>query len=164
MRTGRSVPVAEQREFLDTNHLQGYCPAKIALGLYQDGDLVSMMTFGKPRFGHKYEWEMLRFCSSLKTSVVGGASKLFKHFLAQESPKSIVTYSSNDKTTGALYPVLGFEQQDNKNSSLAYVWSNFRGSVLTRYQTQMKNEVDTMHERGYHKITQCGNKVWVWTP
>ena len=37
------------------------------------------MTFGKSRFSN--EFELLRFCNKLYTNVIGGASKLFKHFL-----------------------------------------------------------------------------------
>jgi hypothetical protein len=40
------------------------------------------MTFGKNRFKKQSnEWEMIRFCNKLNTNIIGGASKLFKHFL-----------------------------------------------------------------------------------
>ena len=51
------------------------------------GELVSLMTFNKPRKGigkmseDGLEWELGRFCNALNTNVVGGASKLFKYFI-----------------------------------------------------------------------------------
>ena len=42
-----------------------------------------------------------------------------------------------------------------------YVWRN-KDEVLSRYQTQMKNEVEIMESNGYDRIFDCGNYKWVW--
>ena len=76
----REVPSKESILFQEDNHLQGAVNAKVNLGLYFNGELISLMTFGKCRFDKKHEWEMLRFCSKLGYHIVGGAGKLLKHF------------------------------------------------------------------------------------
>ena len=74
-------------------HLQSTCRGqKIRLGLYYNNQLVSLMTFGKSRFNKNCEYELLRYCSHY--NVVGGAEKLFKHFINEYKPSSIVSYSN----------------------------------------------------------------------
>ena len=86
------------KDFLNSNHLQGNCISKYRYGLYYNDELVSLMTFGKMRKnlnGKKEEgvYELLRFCNKLNTTVVGGASKLLKHFIKTVNPKRIVSYT-----------------------------------------------------------------------
>lgn len=155
----KEVPIPEKSAFLDKNHLQGDDRSSIRLGLYYQDELVSLMTFGKPRFNKRCTWELLRFCSAANTSVVGGASKLFSRFVS-EHRGSIVSYSNIAKTKGGLYESLGFGLDHISKPN--YVWCNSSGNVLSRYQCQMKNEVDTMTKRGYWRVYDCGNKVWIY--
>ena len=164
----KEVSSKDSREFLNNNHLQGYCNSKVRLGLYYNDELVSLMTFGKPRFNKKCEWELLRFCNKLNTSVVGGASKLFKHFVDTYKPSNMLSYSNIAKTTGKMYEKLGFE--NNGVTQPDYVWvKSF--TVLSRYQCQVKvlkeqgfdvkvSEDDTMRQRGFYKLYGCGNFIW----
>ena len=73
------------KDFLNNNHMQGFVGSKIKIGLYYNDELVSLMTLGSLRIslGQKSDansYELLRFCNKLNTSVIGGASKLFKYF------------------------------------------------------------------------------------
>ena len=157
----RDVSNTEKDEFLSINHVQGKDTSSIRYGLYFENELVSLMTFCKPRFSKKYDWELSRFCSKADCNVVGGASKLFKHFVANHSGV-IVSYSDIAKTRGGLYEKLGFEFLHV--SAPNYVWIDRRGGIFTRYQCQMKNETEIMTERGYVRVYDCGNKVWVYDP
>ena len=61
----REVSMNNTAVFLNQYHLQGSCKGQSArLGLYYNNELVSLMTFGKPRYNKNYEWELLRYCSS----------------------------------------------------------------------------------------------------
>ena len=80
----KEVSYNDTVRFLNLNHRQGWVQCAVSLGLYYGEELVSIMTFGKARKGmNKYnaQYELLRFCSKKYTSVIGGASKLFKHFI-----------------------------------------------------------------------------------
>lgn len=110
----REVSSKESSLFLKTNHLQGKVNSSIKLGLYHEGELVSLMTFGSLRrsLGHKSNngyYELLRFCNKLNTTVVGGASRLFKRFLEQYNPISVISYANRDWSNGNLYKQLGFK-------------------------------------------------------
>lgn len=158
------------QEFLQENHLQGKDQSSIRLGLYYKDKLISIMTFCKPRFTNKYEWELSRFCNCLNTTVNGAASRLFKYFITTYNPKSIISYSNFSKTKGNVYSKLGFIHKGI--SSPNYIWFNRHFDILSRYQCQKHKlkayqefgttENEIMHNRGYLKLYDCGNFIWEW--
>lgn len=163
----RDVSVKDKKRFLELNHIQGNDHSLIYYGLYYDDELVSLMTFSKPHNTNKVEWELSRFCSKAGCNVVGGANKLFKKFIKNYSPKSVISYSDIAKTRGILYETLGFKNV--RMSKPSYVW--FGKDIKSRYQTRTKlllekgykgTEISIMHELGYSRIFNCGNKVWIW--
>jgi hypothetical protein len=162
------------KDFLEENHIQGFVGSKVKLGLYYNNELVSLMTFGKPRkaLGAKSkenEYELLRFCNKLNTNIIGGASKLLKYFIKNYNPKKITTYADRRYSNGNLYKTLGFEfigetkpnywYYNNKAKDLTkYHRFNFRKDVLIKegYNSK-KTEKEIMLERGYLWIYDCGN-------
>ena len=165
----KEVSNKEKSLFLETNHLQGNDSSSIKLGLYYNDELVSIMTFCKPRFNKNYEWELSRFCCKANCNVIGGASKLFKYFIDTYKPKSVISYSNIAHTRGNLYNMLGFTLHEITPPN--YVWCNGH-EILSRYQCQKHklleqgykgdSEADIMHNRGYYRIYDCGNKVWIY--
>lgn len=151
------------RQFLDTNHLQGFRNSSIKLGLFHNNELVSLMTFGKPYLNksNNYEWELYRFCNKLNTSVIGGFDKLFKYFIKTYNPKSILTYSDFAKGDGHTYEKMGFKKLELTVPN--YVWfNNDTKELYTRYQTQMKNEVEIMENNNFVRIYDSGNNKWLY--
>lgn len=71
------VKTKDKTKFLNENHIQGMVGSSVNIGLYYNNELVSLMTFGKKRLalGNKKsnndEYELIRFCNKLNTSVVG---------------------------------------------------------------------------------------------
>ena len=156
------VSSKEKKEFLETYHLQGNGGSSLAFGLYYRHELVALMAFGHPRFNKKVDWELVRFCNKAGYRVVGGASRLFKAFLHSEEVKEgqiVLSYSDYTKTQGKVYETLGFQLE--RIAKPNYVWCKNQ-IIKTRYQCQMKNENQIMHEQGYYKIFDAGNKVWYY--
>lgn len=81
------------REFLNNNHTQGYANYNIAYGLYDGDELIMLMTFGKPRFNKSYQWEIIRECTKRDCIVAGGTSKIWDHFVSENSVSSCICYS-----------------------------------------------------------------------
>ena len=157
-------------EFLNRYHLQGGCNSAVNIGAYIKDELIGVMAFGKPRFNHKYEWEIHRLCWKFGIKVVGGTERLFKYFLREYKPKSVITYVEISKFTGNVYSRLGFKPiKPNPITKPNYVWVNSDGVVLTRYQTQKKKlvkqgfgvweqtEDEIMHNNKYYKLYNSGN-------
>lgn len=96
-------------EFLDKNHLQHSCRGNsVNIALKHDDIVVSVMTFGKPRYNNNYEWELLRFCNNLNYVVMGATNKLFNYFVRKYNPKSVISYCDRSKFSGKVYKNLGF--------------------------------------------------------
>jgi hypothetical protein len=161
------------REFLETNHIQGFIGSKVKLGLFNGGELVSVMSFGNLRTSlgqssKEDEWELLRFCNKLNLVVVGGASKLLSYFVKRNSSKKIISYSDVSRSNGDMYSKLGFKF--SHRSSPNYYWIvdgvrrhrfGFRKDVLVREGFDPnKTESDIMNERGYLRIWDCGSSKW----
>ena len=179
----REVDAKQTREFLNQNHLQGYSGSKISLGLYYYDELVSIMTFGKMRSTIGTDssdlsncWELVRFCSKLNTSVIGGASKLFSYFINRYSPQQIRSFSDRSHTRGNLYSILGFKEI--RRSGPNYVWveestdisyhrSSTRKASLTKFLKDdsidlTKTEKQIMEEHGYVQVFDSGTITWEW--
>lgn len=177
----QEVNYREYVSFLNDNHRQGSATAKIRLGLYLDSELVSAMSFSKSRhtIGNldNNTYELVRFCSKLNTNVLGGASKLFKHFIAKYNPERVVSFSDRSHTKGGLYSILGFKEI--RKSEPNYVWVNFKTNVAYhRINAQKSNikqflkddninlsdtEFKIMEEHGYVSVFDSGTITWEWT-
>lgn len=165
----------ECTEFLNKTHIQGTTIAKIRLGLFYSGKLVQVMTFSKPRFNDKYDYELIRLASELNTTIVGGASKLFKYFLNNYKPNNIISYADMNYSKGDIYYNLGFEYL--KTTTPGYIWIQPGGNSLNRVQTQKhklalllkdkfdnnKSETDNLYSAGYLKLFDSGQLVFSYS-
>lgn len=107
----REVPTSEQREFLNKNHVQGYTPCSLCLGLYLGNELVYLQSYGNVRRDniHYATWDMKRMCGPKDAYVYGGASKLLKYFLNNyDIGKGLVTYCDPEVFDGHTYEKIGF--------------------------------------------------------
>lgn len=167
----RIVSKEDAKEFIDEYHLQGYTSATYNIGLYYKNELVSIMTFAKPRFNHYYDFEIIRLCTKNGVTVVGGAEKMFKRFVANFKHTYILTYADITKFTGNIYPKIGFKME--RISDPNYMWvSSDSKLALPRYKTQKKKllrmmpdidprmtENQIMESLGFIKVYDCGNLV-----
>ena len=163
----------ESDDFLDEYHLQGKAKASIYLGLVYNDELVSVMTFGTPRYNKNYEYELVRYCSS--HSVIGGAEKLFKYFIKKYNPSSIISYCDTSKFSGDTYIKLGFHLE---SVSIGKHWYHpvekihitdnllrqrgFDQLFGTNYGKGTSNE-ELMLQHGFVEIYDCGQSKYVLT-
>ena len=179
----KHISADDAMKFLINNHRQGGVHSKIRLGLYLGDELVSVMTFGKMRSTIGTDstdlsdcYELVRFCSLLDTSVVGGASKLFKYFITNYQPTRIRSFSDRAHTKGNLYQTLGFDRI--RESDPGYVWVDSRTDIsYHRYSAQKQNiqkflhddtidlsktEKQIMEEHGFLQVFDSGTILWEW--
>jgi hypothetical protein len=164
--------------FLNENHIQGGVVSKYRYGLYYNNKLVSLMTFGALRknLGYKNKndhYELLRFANKLNTVVVGGASKLFKHFIKSHQPKYILSYADRSWTSTikkTLYDTLGFEFKGVTQKNYYYYIDNrrvnryiYRKSELIKMgHPRDKSEREIMESLGYYRVYDSGNLKYEW--
>ncbi|MDY5928461.1 MAG: hypothetical protein SPJ27_00265 [Candidatus Onthovivens sp.] len=160
--------------FLNLYHLQSSCNGqKICYGLYYKDQLIEIMTFGKPRYNKNYEWELLRLCSHKDYKIVGGSEKLFKHFIREINPQSIISYCDNSKFSGEVYKRLGFILKSKGGPSCN--WSKGKEKITnnllmqrgydqlfkTNYGKGTSNK-DLMIQNGWREVYDCGQSVYVF--
>ena len=171
----KELKFKDVKQFLNENHLQGSINSKINLGLYYNNELVSLMTFGKPRKSMKYKtdsvniYELYRFCNKLNTTVIGGASKLFKHFINNYNVDEIYSFSSLE-WPGNVYEKIGLNLNNISDSSYWFIDGRRR---ISRHTYNKQNLVkmgydknltarEILKELKIYKIYGAGNKRYIW--
>ena len=167
-------------EFYDKYHLQ--CGSKfntINYGLYHNDELVSVMSFGKPRMRKFIEghYELHRYCVKDGYTVVGGANKLLSKFEADYKPINILSYSNNDWFLGSIYERLGFECIGQSNPRYYWLYNNNEltrescriDKLKVKYSDRYKEAIDNnasniedyiMTSLGAFKVYRSGNTIW----
>lgn len=100
-------------QFQAEHHLHVPLPGKFRFGLFLKGELVSIAVFSGGRKMREQapeyrSYELLRTCHKSGLIVVGGLSKLIRHFEEQFRPDDLMTYVDRDWSDGQNYLKLGF--------------------------------------------------------
>jgi len=172
----REVNSKDSKIFLDMNHIQGNVNASIRLGLYYNNELVSFMTFNKPRLGigtSYYGYELSRFCNKLNTTIIGGADKLLKYFIKTYTPKEIISYADRRWSIGNLYEKLGFIKIHFNKPNYSYIIGlkrkhrfGFRKEILKNlgFDTKNLSEHTIMVQRNIYRIYDSGTITYKFIP
>ena len=150
------------REFCEENHLQGYRKAKLVYGLYKDGKLWQLMSFDQPqKRGGKieYQWEIVRGCPGSNNVVVGGVSKLWRHFLKEQNPDSVMSYCDANKFDGKSYGEIGMQQVSFQKPNVWYI--DRKTGKVTQWLYRNKEKRDYQLQNSL-QVYGVGNKVFVW--
>ena len=172
--TVKLISENDASEFETVHSLDGNCDQQsIYLGLYQDSLLIQVMVFGNSSPDKDYQWELLRLCTKSGYQVIGGFSKLFKYFIDNYSPQSIISYCDRSKFTGEVYETLGMKL--HHMTEPAKIWSKgvkkvtdnllrqrgFDQLFNTNYGKGTSNE-KLMLEHGWLPVYDCGQAVYTW--
>lgn len=167
----------EAQQFVNRNHLQAAPKGGVYYGLYYRDELVAVMGFDKKNrlsgsADIKNKWVLTRFCSLVNTSVIGAASKLFKHFVDSHNPTYIESFSSNDISCGNMYKKLGFHREGEITLSYWYIdqktFKRYHRSTFTKQNLVRKgfdpnmSEFEIMDNLSFFRIYDSGHKKWVW--
>lgn len=155
--------------FCELNHIQGKINTNIKLGLIFKSKIVSVMGFNKH---NKYDYECTRFCNKINTKVIGGASKLFKHFLRSYQPTSILSYSDRRYFNGKVYDKIGFNLDTITKPGYFYTKGK---KIYSRHKFQKRklkdklviyndelSESENMFLNGYRRIWDCGHYKYIY--
>lgn len=167
------------KEYHDTYHIHNFFPSKVHLALIHDNTIVQILSMSHTRYNQKYQWECSRNTIG-EIAVVGGTSKLMKHFIRQYEPKSIITYSDLRFGDGDVYYKCGFKRQKNTKPNYWYFFNPYPIKLYSRIKFQ-KHKLKGLYENGtlekydptlsewenmiankYDRVHDCGNAVWVW--
>ncbi|RZK56196.1 MAG: hypothetical protein EOO91_12590 [Pedobacter sp.] len=174
---GRKAKIAalnlkQASSFLNDNHLQGYINAKYHFGLMDSDKLIAVASFSEARpmksKGENYQSaELVRFASTDGLTIVGGLSKLIKHFLKQIKVNDLMSYADRDWSLGKGYDKLGFQLSEttppaflyvNEENLIRYFPHRLPKEILDEFEAQKAlNLDDFLTSNGYLKLFNTGN-------
>lgn len=154
----------EQKEadlFLEENHLMGTTNAK-HLGLKFEGNLVCILSFKQKSNVCKIE----RFCSLLKTSVIGGFSKLLKYLennFLYSNINEIHNWVDLRYGLGKHLEEKGFKAIKD---TLGWKWTDYNKSYnRLRCKANMDernlSEKEHANELGWERIYDAGQRLYI---
>lgn len=169
----KQVNRADEKTFLNNYHLQGHVPSKHAVGLYNNNQLVMLISVGVSRFSKNTTYEILRVCSAPGITVVGGLSKLISYIKKILPNSSFVTYCDLSKSSGNAYRQVGMTCISNTGPG--YFWTDGT-EMISRFKTFKKTLAtwlltydpsktvdENMFNSKYRKYWDCGNIVFNFT-
>ncbi len=155
--------------FFDLNHMQGDRAASVGYSLIYNGETVACMSFMRHP---KYGWEIARFANLVNNSVIGGASKLFRRFINDYRPETVLTYADRRVSLAELYFKLGFVSCGYTKPGYSY-WKS--GRILSRQKCQKRklaallplydmslSESANMFANGYRRLWDAGHHRLIW--
>jgi hypothetical protein len=165
-----SVSDREAKDFLNLNHLQGWCVSKYRIALRYKGEIVSICTFGKNRINlgstpKDGEYELLRFCNKINWSIHGSFSKMLNFFIKNYKVDNLVTYADYSISNGDLYFKAGFNFIKNTLPNYHYIIDGVRKNrflftkqnLIKEGHSEFKTEREIMFESKKYRIYDCGS-------
>lgn len=132
------------KKFFEQNHLMGKGRG-VTYGLMYNNELVSAIIIRKKSGKH---YEISRFCHKLGCQVVGGFSRLIKHFLRNHDVELLTTFIDRRYGAGDYLGALGFEF---KNCSPSFCWTN-----TTECVHRLRFRGNSGYSKGFIKLWDCG--------
>lgn len=152
----------EMIDFFDSNNIQGFRGGKFAICLEYKGEIVMSYMMGYPFFSKgKYEWEVIRGATKLNTTVIGGASKIFKYFINNYNPKNCLYYIDYNYFNGnSLEHIDGMRFIKSQISFKNYFIEE--GIVKNRNPLKHKELKKLEEENKVMPFYNAGTKVYLW--
>ncbi len=163
----REVNTKDYREFCEKYHVQGYRSATVKLGLYYKSKLVQIASFNKARQysvagKNNYEWEWVRGCLSSNNKVIGGTSKLLKHFIDIYKPNNILCFSDWNLFSGKGYEESGFQFEGFTGPDKFYITKTNKMIRINRSPYAYQQYKLMVQEGKLFECYGCGSKKFVW--
>jgi hypothetical protein len=135
------------------------------------------MSFWKPRWNKKCEWEILRLCSHKDYRIVWWANRIFSHFLESTQANSVVSYCDMSKFDWKVYEQLWFkllkwnsptrhryndkEAEDKKHITDNLLRQHWYDQLFWEQHGKWTSNEELMLQRGYVEIYDCGQATFV---
>lgn len=121
------------KDFVEKFHILGFDGrgTKYFVYLTFEDEIVAVSSWGHPRMLNRHakkdsniqRMELMRMCFKDGVSVIGGASKMLKHFISEcpDDFNEIITFSDCDLGSGNIYKTLGFNLFEQSKPVKNYV-------------------------------------------
>ena len=168
----KEIDKDKAKTFIDSNHIQGFASATIYAGGFYGDELVGVMCFKKEI---NTTWNLVRSCNSIKYTVQGLTSKIFKWFVDKYEPMEVKTFLDRrweDDAEDNVYTKCGFVLTETLKPD--YRYTNGHGKRLHKFGFRKQKlhkkynlplsmtEYEMTQKIGYYRIWDCGLLKYVW--
>lgn len=162
----KEVPNISLKQFFNENNIQGFRGANKAYALFdkKTDEVLMAYSVGSSHFAHnKYDMELIRGASKLDTTIVGGASKLWK-FIIKDNPQanSIVYYIDRNIYNGSS--ISSLEGHLTLLSTQEGFWNYFveEDTIKNRQPAKHKEIKELVKQGKVWEIYNAGTETYVW--
>jgi len=157
----RSITQPVLAEFLNLNHLNKAANCKFKYGLFVANRLVAVAAFGRScpiqHDGRTYiSHELIRYCSLINHTIVGGLSKLISHFVKTQKPQHLMTYVDREWSQGKSYLQMGFQVESITAHKIFWIGPDNKQRIdsLSLSQNIARQELT---KKGWQCVENLGN-------
>lgn len=162
-------PASDTRAFFDANNVNGYRRAETAYALVPRSvenptpdDIVMAYAVGDAFFGKgRYDAEIARGACRLHETVVGGASKLWKHITGTGRYSSIVYYVDLNYYGADSMPDMDGVRFVEHRDSFWNFWTE-TGELKNREPRRNREITAGYRDGSVWKVENAGTDVYVW--
>jgi len=162
------------KNFLDENHIDGFAPAKLFLALKYDNTIISLISI--KYWKQEDRWEIDKFANKQDFIIVGGFSKLFKHFISKYNPNWVTTFSHidlNNIKDNVVYGKNGFKFVHITVPTYFYfnkdlirkhrrLFQKKRLLKMADWVSEDMTEREITDKMGLIRVYNSGNFKWEW--
>jgi very-short-patch-repair endonuclease len=183
---GRRIPARKCRvgqissrvanSFLEKNHIQGHCAANYRTGLFLENELVGVQCYAAPNKGGTSgkNWLLVRTAFLLNTQVIGGISKMFRHFILAVRPHKVIDYTDRRLFIAFGHHHMGFSV-DGVTPPCSYLtdghklysrrYYRYRGNNHFKYRMTWDDSLsdsENLERNRWYWVYDCGKIKSVW--
>lgn len=153
----KKINSKKANEFLISNDLTNECHSGYKYGMYNDGNLVSLMTFRRCK---KDDYRLEHFCNRKNYEITGSIEALLDHFINEVKPKKIIYKIDKRWKDGRFLEDFGFMHIKDTRPNHTYV----NNSGHKRYTKSEFNKYKTYaNQNKWYRIYDCGDSIYEWT-
>lgn len=174
----KEISAKQKNDFLNKNHIQSEDRSNIKLGLFYEDELVSVMTFSKPRLAlgntnkGKGIFELSRYATS--HHVMGGFGKLFSHSIKSYDINEVFTYADRRwSTKNNIYEKIGFNLDHITSPNYWYLKKYQSREHRFKYRkSELEDKLEifdpnlteweNMQLNGFDRIWDCGHYKYIF--
>lgn len=161
-------------QFLEENDIHRTCRGQlVSFGLVKDEQVYQVMTFGKPKYDHSYNVQMMRMCTKRGFEITDGFDRLSHFASADYGLSRIIAYCDRSKYTGQEHEQLGMKLARVTPPQL--VWSKDKKKITanllrvhgydqlfgTTHESDQSDD-QLMLSNGWLPVYDCGQRVYVF--
>ena len=156
------------REFLDNNHINGFSPSSIHLGLQFNGDIVSVMSLSKRSRFNENKAELVRL--AFNVSVCGALGKYLKYIRTHyKDIATLISYADLRYGNGDVYRYNNFVNSKQTppgywyyiNNKMYHRLSWTKQKLIKNGNDANKTEFEIMDDLGALRIYDAGHIKYI---